>query len=120
MEFYNKYKKLIKVEPLFTTWYAYDAVYIWAEAARKAGSFDPDKLIPVIEKALFVGTAGVYQFTKSHTALSAPDRIYPIFFQWQKGNRVVIWPLRLVKPGTKLLVPVKVDTKRSWKEIPWP
>jgi hypothetical protein len=38
-----------------------------------------------------------------------PDRIYPVFFQWQKGQRVVIWPLNVVEPGTKLLVPKLED-----------
>ncbi len=120
MEFYKKYKSIVGVEPLFTTWNAYDAVYIWAKAVEKAGSFDPEKVIPVLEKMTFVGTAGVYEFTKSHTAMLAPNRIYPIFFQWQKGKRVVVWPLRLVEPGTKLLVPQLKDGKRVWREAPWP
>ncbi len=120
MEFYYKYKKIVGVEPLFTSWNAYDAVYIWAEAVKKAGTFDTDKVISTIEKNVFVGTAGVYEFTKGHSAVLAPDRIYPIFFQWQGGERVVVWPLNLVKPGTKLLVPYMEGGKRVWKAVPWP
>jgi len=120
MEFYYKYKNLTGLEPLFTTWNAYDAVYIWAEAVEKAGSFDPEKVIPVLERTTFVGTAGIYEFTKGHSAILAPNRIYPIFFQWQNGIRVVVWPLRLVEPGTKLLVPQLQEGRRVWQEIPWP
>ncbi len=120
MEFYNKYKNLTKTEPIFTTWYAYDSVYIWAEAVAKAGSFDVDKVIKALETNVFVGTAGTYEFTRSHTSLLRPDRIYPIFFQWQGGKRVVIWPLRVVEPNTKILVPKVVDGKRVWQEISWP
>ncbi|MEM1935752.1 MAG: ABC transporter substrate-binding protein [Sulfolobales archaeon] len=120
MEFYEKYKKLFGTEPIFTTWYAYDSVYVWAEAVRKAGTFDTDKVIKVLETSVFVGTAGIYEFTRSHTAKLAPDRIYPIFFQWQQGRRVVVWPFRVVEYGTKLLFPKSVDGTRVWIEIPWP
>ncbi len=120
MEFYNKYKSIAGIEPLFTTWNSYDAVYLWANAVEKAGSFEPDKVIPVLEKEKYVGTAGVYEFTESHTVKLSPNTIYPIFFQWQNGERVVVWPQRLVAPGTKLLVPKLEDGKRVWTEVPWP
>lgn len=120
MNFYEKYKKLTGTEPLFTTWYAYDSVHIWAEAVRKAGTFDVDKVIEVLETTTFTGTAGVYEFTRSHTARLAPERIYPIFFQWQGGKRVVVWPFRLVEYGTRLLVPQLRDGARTWVEVPWP
>ncbi len=120
MEFYKKYKSLAGVEPLFTTWNSYDAVYLWANAVEKAGSFDPEKVIPVLEKEKYIGTAGVYEFTKSHTVKLSPETIYPIFFQWQNGKRVIVWPLRLVASGTKLLVPKLENGKRVWIEVPWP
>ncbi|MCX8208157.1 MAG: ABC transporter substrate-binding protein [Sulfolobales archaeon] len=120
MEFYEKYKKLVGAEPIFTTWYAYDSVYIWAEAVRKAESFDTDKVIKALETSTFVGTAGIYEFTRSHTAKLAPERIYPVYFQWQRGRRVVIWPFKAVEYGTKLLFPRLVDGRRVWIEIPWP
>jgi len=120
MEFYEKYKKLLGTEPLFTTWYAYDSVYVWAEAVKKAGTFETDKVIKALETSTFVGTAGIYEFTRSHTAKLAPDRIYPIYFQWQQGRRVVVWPFRVVEQGTRLLLPKSVDGTRVWVEIPWP
>ncbi len=120
MEFYEKYKRVVGVEPLFTTWYAYDSVHIWAEAVRKAGTFEADKVIETLETSVFVGAAGVYEFTRSHTAKLAPERIYPIYFQWQGGRRVVVWPFRLVEYGTRLLLPKSVDGTRVWTEIPWP
>lgn len=120
MEFYEKYKGLAKTEPIFTTWYAYDSVHIWAEAVRKAGTFDTDKVVRAIETSTFTGTAGVYEFTRSHTAKLAPERIYPVYFQWQGGKRVVVWPFKVVEYGTKLLLPKLVEGKRAWTEIPWP
>ncbi len=120
MEFYEKYKSAVGIEPLFTTWYAYDSVHIWAEAVRRAGTFEADAVIKVLETSTFVGAAGVYEFTRSHTARLAPERIYPIFFQWQGGRRVVVWPFRVVEHGTRLLLPRPADGARTFVEIPWP
>ncbi len=120
MEFYNKFKQRVGTEPLFTAWYAYDSVIVWAEAVKKAGTFDVDKVIKVLETSTFVGATGVYEFTRSHTAKLAPDRIYPVYFQWQRGKRVVVWPFRVVESGTKLLLPTLKDGTRVWLEIPWP
>jgi branched-chain amino acid transport system substrate-binding protein len=120
MEFYNKFKQTFKTEPIFTTWYAYDSLYIWANAVESAGTFDVEKVIPILEKTVYVGVAGIYEFTQSHSAKLAPDRIYPVFFQWQSGQRVVVWPLNVVAPGTKLLVPKLEGGKRVWVEVPWP
>ena len=120
MSFYNKYKSAYGTEPIFTTWYAYDSVHIWAEAVRKAGSFDVNAVINALETNVFVGAAGIYEFTKSHTSVLAPNRIYPIYFQWQGGERVVVWPFRVVETGTKLLLPEIVNGTRVWRAIPWP
>ncbi len=120
MKYYREYKKIVGIEPFFTAWYAYDALLIWAQAVEKAGTFDPDSVVKVLETETFVGTAGVYKFTKGHSALLGPDYIYPVFFQWQNGKRVVIWPLKLVKPGTKLLLPEVEEGKLIWKPVPWP
>ncbi len=120
MKFYNEYLKKVGIEPIFTAYYAYDAVLIWAQAVEKAGTFNSDAVVKVLENGTFIGVAGVYKFTKGHSALLGPSYIYPVFFQWQNGKRVVLWPLRLVKPGTKLLLPEVVNGKLMWKAISWP
>jgi len=85
-----------------------------------AGTFDGDAVVSALEKVTYVGAAGVYSFNELHTVECVPDRIYPVFFQWQNGQRVVIWPYSLVAPGTKLLVPELKDGQRVWREVPWP
>jgi len=97
-----------------------DAIPLWAKAVEKAGTFDGDAVVSALEKIQYEGVAGVYEFNALHTVECVPDRIYPVFFQWQSGQRVVIWPLNVVAPGTKLLVPKLEGGKRVWVEVPWP
>ena len=120
MDFYYKFKQRVGVEPFFTAWYAYDAIPLWTKAVEKAGTFDGDAVVAALEKIQYEGVAGVYEFNALHTVECVPDRIYPVFFQWQSGQRVVIWPLNVVAPGTKLLVPKLEGGKRVWVEVSWP
>lgn len=51
--------------------YAYDAIMIIAEAMRKAGSADSEKVRDAVEGLVYVGVSGVFNFTeKDHTGLS--------------------------------------------------
>lgn len=120
MAFYKKFVEKYGEEPFFTSWYVYDDIYMWKAAVEKAGTFDSDALVPVLEEMEYTGVCGVYKFTKGHTVLVGPEYIYPLFFQWRDGKRVVVWPKRLVKPGTTIIVPKEKDGEVVFEEVSWP
>ena len=72
-------------------------VHVIAEAVKRAGSTDPDKMVAAMEKTDYVGTVGRIEFygqdtstrTRSSTArASSPASL----IQWQNGKQVTIWP----------------------------
>lgn len=121
LEFYNAYKSRYGLEPLFSAWYAYDAVHVWAEAVKTAETFDADAVVSALENITYVGAAGVYKFDpQTHSALYGVDYISPIFFQWQNGERVVLWPIKAVSEGTKILLPKIQDEELVWEAVEYP
>src|SRR6202012_1662826 len=48
--------------PGYAAYQSYDDVFMWAEAIRRAGSTDPDKMVAAMEKTDYVGTIGRVQF----------------------------------------------------------
>jgi branched-chain amino acid transport system substrate-binding protein len=75
---------------------SYDAVYILAEAMKKTGSLDPDKLSQSIEEIEYDGAVGLTRFPKidhqaPYTYDPATGLVSPIF-QWWDGKRVPVLP----------------------------
>jgi len=75
---------------------SYDAVYILAEAMKKTGSLDPDKLSQAIEETEYDGVVGMTRFPKidhqaPYTYDPATGLVSPIF-QWWEGKRVPVLP----------------------------
>jgi len=85
---YDEYIKKYGEPPQgYTNSIAYNVVMAWAQAVKKAGTIDPDKLIPIMENIKYEGIIGKFNgFTKFHTP---NELIYPLL-QWQKGKQVVI------------------------------
>lgn len=75
---------------------AYDSVYILKDAIERAGSLDPDKLVPEIEKTDRRGAIGRVRFGKGHQVIFGGDpheAALAICFQWQEpGERVAVSP----------------------------
>ncbi|HEX9145988.1 MAG TPA: ABC transporter substrate-binding protein [Candidatus Binatia bacterium] len=97
MKFYEAYKKRWLVEPEgYGTSSSYTAVYVLADAIRRAGSLDSDRLVGALEKTDFVGVYGKIAFDpKSHQVIPSynpKEGAVGTWFQWQDGKRVVIWP----------------------------
>ncbi len=83
--------------PGYAAYTSYDDVYMWADAIRKAGSTDPDKIVEAMEKTEYVGTIGHIEFlpkdnTFAHGMRIGPGYITGLMVQWQKGNPVTVWP----------------------------
>ncbi|HZM34671.1 MAG TPA: ABC transporter substrate-binding protein [Burkholderiales bacterium] len=77
--------------PIYTAG-THDAIQLLKEAIEKAGTTDPDKLIPVMEKMSFVGAGGVIEFTKGHDPVWGIGKSTGIAVQWQNGKKVAFWP----------------------------
>ncbi len=83
--------------PGYAAYQSYDDVFMWAEAIRKAGGTDADKMVEAMEKTDYVGTIGRVVFlpkedTFAHGMKIGEGYITGLMVQWQKGNPVTIWP----------------------------
>jgi branched-chain amino acid transport system substrate-binding protein len=69
---------------------------VLADAIRRAGSVDSDKLVAALEKTDLTGVYGKIVFDpKTHQVMPSYDPkegAVGTWFQWQDGKRVVIWP----------------------------
>jgi branched-chain amino acid transport system substrate-binding protein len=83
--------------PGYAAYQAYDDVFMWAEAIRKAGGADPDKMVTAMEQTDYVGTIGRVVFlpktdTFAHGMRIGEGYITGLMVQWQNGNPVTVWP----------------------------
>ncbi len=83
--------------PAFTAFTSYDGVMAFAEAMKRAGSTDPDKVVAEMEKTDMQGSVGHYGFygrqdEYTHSLRYGKDWATGIFVQWQDGKQVCIWP----------------------------
>lgn len=91
--YWDKYlAKYGHIPGTYTNYPTYDGVYILAEAIKKAGSLDPDKLVKALEETDWVGVGGRYKFRDRHEPISGPGYIPALFIQWQNGKLVPVWP----------------------------
>ncbi|HEX2656492.1 MAG TPA: ABC transporter substrate-binding protein [Xanthobacteraceae bacterium] len=90
---WDNFVKAYQRAPVYTAGGAYDAVYIYANAVKAAGSTDTDAVIKQLEKTDYVGVRGRVQFDELHEVKDGPGFVNQLFVQWQdKGERKVVWP----------------------------
>ncbi|TMA11020.1 MAG: ABC transporter substrate-binding protein [Deltaproteobacteria bacterium] len=119
MKFYDAYKKRWLVEPEgYGTSSSYTAVYALADAIKRAGSLDSDRLVAALEKTDMVGVYGKIAFDpKTHQVIPSynpKEGAVGTWFQWQEGKRVVIWPSTIAVGKIRippLLTPAKGEAK---------
>jgi branched-chain amino acid transport system substrate-binding protein len=93
MPFFENFKKKTGRNPVYTAIGAYDAPFIYAEAVQRAGTTDPEKVIPQLEKTDYKGVPGRIVFDETHDVKPGPGFTNLLFVQWQQGGkRVVVWP----------------------------
>jgi branched-chain amino acid transport system substrate-binding protein len=103
--FFDEFKKNSANYPVYTAFFAYDSVYIYADAVKRAGSFDTDKVIKELEKTKHEGVGGEITFDDMHDVQTGKGKMNLIFAQWQdKGERAVIYPKEL-RTGNFILPP---------------
>ena len=113
LPFVKAYEKRYNITPAYCGYTTYDEVYYIADAIKRAGSTDPDKMVDALEKTSFVGTIGKVEFYGrdsefTHAIKVSPEYIGGMLVQWQGGKQVTIWPNDIA--NAKIKFPAFVKT----------
>jgi branched-chain amino acid transport system substrate-binding protein len=92
--------------PSYAGYTSYDEVYYIADAVKRAGSTDADKLVDALEKTDWEGTIGRIQFYGkddqfTHSLKYGKGLITGLMLQWQDGKQVSVWPKEVAKGELK-------------------
>src|SRR4051812_47705449 len=92
--------------PSYAGYTSYDEVYYIADAVKRAGSSDADKLVDALEKTDWVGTIGRIQFYGkddpfTHSIKYGKGLITGLMLQWQGGKQSAVWPKEVAKVDIK-------------------
>ncbi|HEX4408963.1 MAG TPA: ABC transporter substrate-binding protein [Xanthobacteraceae bacterium] len=99
--------------PSYCGYTSYDEVYYLADAFKRAGSGDSDKLVTALEATDYVGTIGRIQFKAKgdpnpHALKVGPDTITGLMLQWQDGKQTNLWPAKVANGKLKFPKFIKV------------
>ena len=113
LPFVEAYQKKYGNVPAYSGYTAYDEVYMIAEAVKRAGSTNSDKLVDAMEKTDYVGTIGHVAFKPKgdphvHGLKTGPGFITGLMLQWQDGKQVNVWPKDLAKGTMKFPAFIKL------------
>ncbi len=101
--------------PSYCGYTAYDEVYYLADAFKRAGSTDSDKLVTALEATDYVGTIGRVQFKgkdtpNPHALKVGPETITGLMLQWQDGKQTNLWPANVANGKLKFPKFIKVGS----------
>jgi branched-chain amino acid transport system substrate-binding protein len=101
--------------PSYAGYTSYDEVYYIADAVKRAGSTEADKLVDALEKTDWVGTIGRIQFYGkddqfTHSIKYGKGLITGLVLQWQDGKQVSVWPKEVAKGQLKFPSFIKVTS----------
>ncbi|KGT81659.1 ABC transporter substrate-binding protein [Bradyrhizobium japonicum] len=104
--FAENFKKKFGNYPSYAGYTAYDEVYYIADAVKRAGSSDADKLVAALEKTDWEGTIGRVQFYGkddpfTHSIKYGKGLITGLMLQWQDGKQSAVWPKDVAKADVK-------------------
>ena len=94
--FFDEFKKRTGRSPVYTAFGANDAVYIYADAVKRAGSTEANGVIKELEKTSYTGIPGIIEFDDTHdvkpgTATYKGPAL--LLAQWREGcKREVVHP----------------------------
>ena len=96
------FRKRFGSVPAYPGYTTYDQVHYIAEAIKRAGSTDGEKLVAALEQTDYVGTIGRTQFYGkddefTHSIKYGPGLVTGLFYQWQNGTQVPVWPASVAK-----------------------
>ncbi|MCK1392559.1 ABC transporter substrate-binding protein [Bradyrhizobium sp. 1] len=104
--FAENFKKKFGNYPSYAGYTAYDEVYYIADAVKRAGSTDADKLVAALETTDWEGTIGRVQFYGkddpfTHSIKYGKGLITGLMLQWQDGKQSAVWPKDVAKVDVK-------------------
>ncbi|MBR0819817.1 ABC transporter substrate-binding protein [Bradyrhizobium liaoningense] len=104
--FAENFKKKFGNYPSYAGYTAYDEVYYIADAVKRAGATDADKLVAALEKTDWEGTIGRVQFYGkddpfTHSIKYGKGLITGLMLQWQDGKQSAVWPKDVAKVDVK-------------------
>ena len=113
--FADGFKRRYGNYPSYAGYTAYDEVYYIADAVKRAGSTEADKLVAALEKTDWEGTIGRVQFYGkddpfTHSIKYGKGLITGLMLQWQSGKQVSVWPKDVAKSELKFPSFIKVTT----------
>jgi branched-chain amino acid transport system substrate-binding protein len=111
--FAEAFRKKYGNYPSYAGYTSYDEVYYIADAVKRAGSTDADKLVDALEKTDWEGTIGRVQFYGkddpfTHSIKYGKGLTTGLMLQWQDGKQVSVWPKEIAKSELKFPSFVKV------------
>ncbi len=69
-----------------------DALRILAEAVKKAGSLETEKVVETLETGTFRGIAGIYSFDENHQARWGTPELPGVILRWNGESFEIIFP----------------------------
>ncbi|HVX79646.1 MAG TPA: ABC transporter substrate-binding protein [Bradyrhizobium sp.] len=113
--FAEAFRKKYGNYPSYAGYTAYDEVYYLADAIKRAGSTDSDKMVDALEKTDWEGTIGRVQFYGrndqfTHSIKYGKGLITGLLLQWQDGKQVAVWPKEVAKGQLKFPSFIKVTS----------
>ena len=113
LPFVDAFVKKYGNTPSYAGYTAYDDVYMIADAVKRAGSTEGEKLVSAMEATDYVGTIGRVQFLPKgdphvHGLRIGQGFISGLMEQWQDGQQVTVWPAGLAKSKVTFPAFVKV------------
>src|SRR6202042_13946 len=113
--FADAFKKKFGNYPSYAGYTAYDEVYYIADAIKRAGSTDADKMVDALEKTDWEGTIGRIPFYGkddefTHGLKYGKGLITGVMLQWQDGAQVSVWPKEVAKGQLKFPSFIKVTS----------
>jgi branched-chain amino acid transport system substrate-binding protein len=113
--FAEAFKKKFGNYPSYAGYTSYDEVYYIADAIKRAGSTDADKMVEALEKTDWEGTIGRIQFYGkddefTHGLKYGKGLITGLMLQWQDGKQTSVWPKEVAKGQLKFPAFIKVTS----------
>jgi branched-chain amino acid transport system substrate-binding protein len=113
--FADNFKKKFGNFPSYAGYTSYDEVYYIADAIKRAGSTDADKMVTALEATDWEGTVGRIQFYGkddpfTHGLKYGKGLITGLMLQWQDGVQTSVWPPEVAKAKIKFPAFIKVTT----------
>jgi branched-chain amino acid transport system substrate-binding protein len=113
--FAEAFKKKFGNYPSYAGYTSYDEVYYIADAIKRAGSTDADKMVDALEKTDWEGTIGRIQFYGkddefTHGLKYGKGLITGLMLQWQDGKQTSVWPKEIAKGQMKFPSFIKVTS----------